>query len=63
VRDGLRARRAPDALHSIHPGASIDEVKARTGFELIVSDDVPVTPPPSAAELEMLRSSPLQVSQ
>ena len=42
-------------LHSVHPGFTVDEVKARTGFELLVPDRVPVTGLPTAAELDILR--------
>lgn len=42
-------------LHSVHPGVTADEVKTRTGFELLVPDRVPVTALPTAAELDILR--------
>ena len=42
-------------LHSVHPGVTVDEVKARTGFELVVPDRVPVTGLPTVAELDILR--------
>ena len=42
-------------LISVHPGRSVEEVTARTGFELR-RDGVPETPAPSATELEALRS-------
>lgn len=42
-------------LHSVHPGFTVDEVKARTGFELLVPDRVPVTGSPTVAELDILR--------
>ena len=43
-------------LLSIHPGVSVAQVKERTGFELIVPEQVPTTTTPSAAELELLRN-------
>jgi len=42
-------------LRSVHPGITVDEVKARTGFELVVPDRVPVTGLPTVAELDILR--------
>jgi acyl CoA:acetate/3-ketoacid CoA transferase beta subunit len=43
-------------LASVHPGVSIDEVRAATGFELVVPAEVPQTPEPSADELHLIRS-------
>lgn len=45
----------PFRLVSTHGGADADEVIARTGFELVVPDDVPHTRVPTAHELELLR--------
>jgi glutaconate CoA-transferase subunit B len=42
-------------LRSVHPGITVDEVKARTGFELLVPDRVPVTASPADDELDILR--------
>ena len=42
-------------LKSLHPGVSIDEVVANTGFEIILPENVPQTPIPSEAELNILR--------
>lgn len=42
-------------LCSVHPGTTVDEVVAATGFELVVPDHVPQTPSPSAADLALLR--------
>jgi glutaconate CoA-transferase subunit B len=42
-------------LHSVHPGVTVDEVRAQTGFELLVPAHVPVTPAPTAEELLILR--------
>jgi glutaconate CoA-transferase subunit B len=41
-------------VESIHPGVSPDEVRAATGFSVVVSGDTPVTPPPSPKELAVL---------
>lgn len=43
--------------HSIHPGFSADEIKENTGFELAVSRRVPLTSPPNAFELQVLRTT------
>jgi len=42
-------------LRSVHPGVSVDEVVANTGFELVIPTDVPDTRAPSAEELRLLR--------
>lgn len=42
-------------LVSVHPGVTVDDVVAATGFALDLPDDVPVTAPPTAAELRLLR--------
>jgi acyl CoA:acetate/3-ketoacid CoA transferase beta subunit len=42
-------------LRSVHPGVSAADVAAATGFSLAVPDDVPVTRPPTAAELGLIR--------
>lgn len=42
-------------LRSIHPGVSVDEVLAATGFPLAVPDDVPQTRWPSDHELTLIR--------
>lgn len=42
-------------LASVHPGVSVQEVQAQTGFELVIPDPVPETPPPTDAELTELR--------
>jgi glutaconate CoA-transferase, subunit B len=43
-------------LKSVHPGVSVDEVVAATGFEFDVPDDSVITPPPSPEELAILRT-------
>jgi acyl CoA:acetate/3-ketoacid CoA transferase beta subunit len=41
-------------LRSIHPGVTVDEVMAATGFELVVPDGLPVSREPTDAELAMI---------
>ncbi len=40
---------------SLHPGKSADLVRRHTGFPLDIPADTPVTPPPTRAELAILR--------
>lgn len=42
-------------LLSVHPGVSVDEVRAATGFELTVDGDVPETRLPTSEELIIIR--------
>jgi glutaconate CoA-transferase subunit B len=42
-------------LVALHPGASLDEVRAQTGWELRLSSPLKKTEPPSAEELQVLR--------
>jgi len=42
-------------LHSVHPGVTVDEVVAATGFELTVSGAVPETRAPTPDELQLIR--------
>ncbi len=42
-------------LESLHPGALLDAIRERTGFEPIIPDRVPVTDPPTRTELEYVR--------
>jgi acyl CoA:acetate/3-ketoacid CoA transferase beta subunit len=37
-------------LVSVHPGVSVDDVVANTGFELVIPTNVPVSRPPTAQE-------------
>ena len=41
-------------LRSVHPGVSVDDVVAATGFALVVPDEVPTTRPPTDDELALL---------
>jgi glutaconate CoA-transferase subunit B len=42
-------------LKSLHPRVTVEEVRAETGFEVQVGDDVPTTPGPTDEELWTLR--------
>jgi len=42
-------------LASLHPGVSAGEVVEKTGFELVIPDDVPETRLPSEDELRLMR--------
>jgi hypothetical protein len=42
-------------LRSVHPGVTVDEVVAATGFQLVVPDDVPESRLPTDEELELIR--------
>ncbi len=42
-------------IETLSPGVTIDEVQANTGFELLVSDDVRETDPPTDSALKILR--------
>jgi acyl CoA:acetate/3-ketoacid CoA transferase beta subunit len=49
---------APDhamRLRSVHPGVTVDDVVAATGFELVVPAQVPVTRLPTEQELGLIR--------
>ena len=49
--------RPPDhrmRLRSVHPGVTVDDVVANTGFELVIPDDVPTTRVPAADELAII---------
>jgi acyl CoA:acetate/3-ketoacid CoA transferase beta subunit len=43
-------------LRSVHPGVTVDEIRAATGFELVVDDDVAPTPGPDPEALAILRT-------
>ncbi len=42
-------------LRSVHPGVTVSEVVAGTGFPLVIPDDVPVTRAPVPPELALIR--------
>lgn len=41
-------------LRSVHPGVTVDEILAATGFDLVVPDDVPETRAPTEVELALI---------
>ncbi len=43
-------------LRSVHPGVEVGDVAAATGFPLTIPRGVPVTRPPTAAELDLIRT-------
>ncbi len=50
--------RTPDhamRLVSVHPGVTVADVIERTGFALVVADEVPTTPEPTDEQLDLLR--------
>ena len=50
--------RTPDhrmRLRSVHPGVTVEEVMAATGFPLVIPDQVPATREPTPAELALIR--------
>jgi len=52
-------------VESIHPNVSVAEIRKNTGFELVVSEKVRTTEPPTVEHLKLLRSKidpqPLQI--
>ncbi len=42
-------------LASYHPGLSVEEVRAETGWDLQVADDIAETKPPTEEELTQIR--------
>ena len=42
-------------LKATHPGITVEEVVASTGFELIIPDKVGLNEPPDVEELRLLR--------
>lgn len=42
-------------LASVHPGVTVEQVRAATGFELAAADEVPYTREPTADELRLIR--------
>lgn len=43
-------------VKSLHPGKTLAEVRAATGFELLAADDLGTTPVPTELELHVLRT-------
>jgi glutaconate CoA-transferase subunit B len=44
-------------LDSVHPGESVESIRANTGFDFDVAGDVPVTSAPTPDDLDLLRGS------
>ncbi len=42
-------------LISVHPGVTVDQVRENTGFDLIIPDDVTISPAPTDEELARLK--------
>ena len=42
-------------IKSLHPGVALETVVENTGFELIISDDIEVTPEPTSTQIELIR--------
>ncbi len=42
-------------LCSVHPGVSVEDVVAATGFELVIEGEIPQTAPPSEQEVRLIR--------
>ena len=42
-------------LETLHPGVMAEEVKEKTGFEMLIPDEIRYTAPPTAEELRILR--------
>jgi glutaconate CoA-transferase subunit B len=47
-------------LKSIHPGQTLDDIRAATGFTFDVADDLGATPDPDAETLKLLRGEVLE---
>lgn len=43
-------------IKSVHPGVSVQQVIDNTGFEPIVPKEIPVTPPPTEEEIQIIRN-------
>ncbi|RVT92040.1 CoA synthetase [Rhodovarius crocodyli] len=43
------------SLQSLHPGETVEDIRAATGFDFDVEGDIPFTPAPTAEELALLR--------
>lgn len=43
-------------LTTLHPGVDVERVRAETGWELVIADELAETPPPTARELATLRA-------
>jgi len=52
---GFEAETKKMQLEYLQPGATVEQVVENTGFDLLIPDEIPVTEPPRANELEHLR--------
>jgi glutaconate CoA-transferase, subunit B len=52
---GFDADRGEMELASLHPGVTVDQVRASTGWDLRIPDHLAETPPPTAEELRLIR--------
>jgi glutaconate CoA-transferase subunit B len=53
---GFDRERRRFGLESIHPGHSLEEILANTGFEFDCPEQAPLTPPPEPHVLDLLRT-------
>jgi len=42
-------------VSTLHPGVTVDDVKANTGWDVNIAPDVKPTPEPSAEEIKAIR--------
>jgi glutaconate CoA-transferase subunit B len=52
---GFEAKSRRMQLLALHPGATLEQVRDNTGFEVLVSPDLTTTKPPTDQELSILR--------
>jgi glutaconate CoA-transferase, subunit B len=52
----LEPRNGELTLTRLHPGATVEQARAATGWELAVADDVTITAGPTEEELAALRA-------
>jgi glutaconate CoA-transferase subunit B len=50
-------------LEAVHPGVTVDDVRAATGWDLRVVDDVATSLPPTDEELHVLRDLQARTSR
>lgn len=43
-------------IRSIHPGVTLEQIVENTGFELVIPEQLDITPPPTDSELDILRN-------
>jgi len=49
-------------LKSVHPGHTVEEVVEKTGFDLVIPENIPFTPAPTEEEITVLRTQIDKVS-